>query len=55
MSYATHGAACISVLTDKLFFQGNLQHIKEVRNVCELPILQKDFIIDFYQIYKTRL
>ncbi len=52
-AYKSGGAACLSVLTDKKYFQGNLNYIPEIKNVCDLPILRKDFIIDPYQIYES--
>ena len=52
-AYKLGGAACLSVLTDEKYFQGKLNHIKEIKTVCNLPILRKDFIIDPYQIYES--
>ncbi len=52
-AYEAGGAVCLSVLTDEKYFQGNLNYISEIKNVCDLPILRKDFIIDPYQIYES--
>ena len=52
-AYKNGGATCLSVLTDEKYFQGNLNYIKEIKNVIDLPILRKDFIIDPYQIYES--
>jgi len=54
-SYARHGATCLSVLTDRNFFQGSEAYLKEARAACELPVLCKDFIIDPYQVYEARV
>ncbi|MBC7916376.1 MAG: indole-3-glycerol phosphate synthase TrpC [Rhodoferax sp.] len=53
-SYAEHGAACLSVLTDQQFFQGNIDDLKQARASCQLPVLRKDFMVDAYQIYESR-
>lgn len=53
-SYADHGAACLSVLTDMQFFQGELRFLDQVRAVVELPVLRKDFLIDDYQVFESR-
>jgi indole-3-glycerol phosphate synthase len=55
--YATNGASAISVLTEPRYFQGNLSHMKEIREALRnnrLPLLRKDFIFDPYQVYESR-
>jgi len=54
-SYAEHGAACLSVLTDVQFFQGSVDYLKQARASCQLPVLRKDFIVDAYQVYESRV
>ncbi len=52
-AYEAAGASCLSILTDKKFFQGDIAYLKAVREAVKLPILRKDFIIDKYQIYES--
>ena len=54
-SYTECGAACLSVLTDKDFFQGSSDYLRQARASCPLPVLRKDFMVDAYQIYESRV
>ncbi len=54
-SYQDGGASCISVLTDIDFFKGSDTYLKQARAACDLPVIRKDFIIDPYQVYESRM
>jgi indole-3-glycerol phosphate synthase len=53
--YQEHGAAAVSILTDEQFFEGKGRYLADIKKIIDLPLLRKDFIIDAYQIYETRL
>ncbi len=54
-SYEDHGAACLSVLTDKDFFQGDDQYLIDARSAVSIPVLRKEFIIEPYQVFESRV
>ena len=54
-SYAAAGASCLSILTDVPFFQGRDEYLKQGRDACALPVLRKDFMVDPWQVYESRV
>src|SRR4029079_18438322 len=53
--YESHGATCLSVLTDEQYFQGSLEYLSRVREAVGIPVLRKDFILDTYQLIEARV